>query len=788
MAFTHYSPQADRHYATAYSYSTSPPTSFSFGANSQSRTDTLGTTYYTRETTYDSNVGTSYSNITSTNKSKQTQNTFFNGNSSSSFTESGSSARSSNYSAYGETQTSSYLAAEGETRNDTFNDSGQTEGGGTTRTRHFTEEQINNNYEGGQTYSSVATESFTITRSEASANTGGGVSVTSYTEDGSTLSQVNETSGDSTYTSTKSFIVSRPEDSPAPTITGTSITGSYAINTSGVTIATELGTSSQAWFLDFSTETSMTSLSYSSLSSNQLETVSSSYEVKTTILNNEIFWDSTSTYDCYLTTRETITERSGDTYRISTIYGGAGFISGGVTLDNNVVTGATTTSIYSVSISQPTIFNSYSYQNYLQPTTGQINVDTISFSTGDITAGGFVGTSVTILTTSTVDIEDTLDFGRSSISAKVFSSYTTDSFIRGVRTGNGLYLTQKTSSRAGHKPTTFSGYSTLSADITTGYFSDGEWTSAQKLTTVYADGTWNTLVPAGAGDTGTRSDSDTHKVTAWSVQPEKYRAGYFITSYPYMGIITYDKGPQGGIQNEKSSDVSGAVRDSRPITIADQVITSTTYDSPAATINITGNTAESNSYTSSAGLALGLELKLNRYLTYLPHERYGDIVSSIDSMQYSYSDDGIGSSFVRFTSTGIYSTTKTGSAGSSLNTQSFSSELLGKAKIGLGAVYSNGQIIEPRIGGGIFGGQKFTDKEGAFSYPSLFPPLTITAFGSNSSSLISIDSIESSNSSPYRSSTLPADSVIFNKARSTFVAVTAPQFFFTNYITIDRKQ
>jgi len=787
MAFTHYSPQAGRHYATAYSYSTSPPTARVFSANSQSLTNTLGTTYYTRESTYDAQVGTSNSNITSVNESKQTSFDNALATTTSSFTNIEVNSRSSNYSEAGESSTDSYEGQEGDTKNDTLYSSGVTGGEVTTRTRYFTEKRINNDLEYGETYSSVSQESFTRTFSNGSGN-GGGVSVTSYTEKGLTQSQVNETSGDSTYSSTKSIIVQRPENSPDPTITGTSITGSYAINTFGIVIATELGTSSQAWFEYFSTETSMTSLSYSSLSSNQLETVSSSYEVKTTILNYDSFWDSTSTYDCYLTEQETITERIGPRYPISTIHGGAAFISGGVILDNNVVTGATTTSIYSVSISQPTIFNSYSYQNYLQPTTGNINIGIRSFSTGDITQGGFVGTTVTILTTSTSEIADPLDFGRSSISAKVFTSYTTSSFTLGVRTGNGEYITQTTSSRAQRNPTTFSGYSTITADITTGYFSDSVWTSDQKLATVYAEGTWETLVSAGNADTGTRSNSNTNKVTAWTVQPERYQSGYFsIVGSPFLGVITYDKGPQGGIQYEKSSDISGAVRDSRSITIADQIITSTTYTTPAATGNITGNTAESNSYTNSAGLALGLELKLNRYLTYFPHERYGNIVSSIDSMQYSYSDEGIGSSIIRFSSTGIYSTTKTGTAGSSLNTQSFSSELLGLAKIGLGAVYTDGQKIVPVIGGGIFGGQKFTNKEGAFTYPSVFPPHTLTIFGSNSSSLISIDSIDSENLSPARSSTLPSDSVIFN-AQSSFVAVTRPNFNRSNYVTIDRKQ
>ena len=231
------------------------------------------------------------------------------------------------------------------------------------------------------------------------------------------------------------------------------------------------------------------------------------------------------------------------------------------------------------------------------------------------------------------------------------------------------------------------------------------------------------------------------------------------------------------------------------MTIADEVITSTTYTSPAATINITGNTAESNSYTYSAGLALGLELKLNRYLTYFPNERYGDIVSSIDSMQYSYSDEGIGSSIIRFTSTGIYSTTKTGTAESSLNTQSFSSELFGIVKPGLGEVYAEGQrtslkasffetVFQPPIY--ILGGQKFTDETGIYEYSTGSPPYSFHAFGSSDSSLITQDIGDIiTGTDTVRTISLPAQSVIFNPASSFLIVARDAQTYDRNQIRGD---
>jgi hypothetical protein len=402
--------------------------------------------------------------------------------------------------------------------------------------------------------------------------------------------------------------------------------------------------------------------------------------------------------------------------------------------------------------------------------------------------------NISILTTTSSGLTETVDFGRLTSSAKVFTNITAYDFYyeEGNSRGQSYYST--TTSFADNKSTVFSGYTTTTFNRSRSYVGIDGFSTFTWLSNVFSNTTYETRFNVGDQNTGLQSRI-TYKETVGASQrkAQSATATGFLTYIDYSNkIITLDKGRQGGVQYEKSSDVSGAVRSTRSMTIADEVITSTTYTSPAATINITGNTAESNSYTYSAGLALGLELKLNRYLSYFPNERYGDIVSSIDSMQYSYSDEGIGSSIIRFSSTGIYSTTKSGTAGSSLNTQSFSSELFGIVKPGLGGVYAEGQrtalkasyfdamFESPKA---ILGGQKFTDETGIYEYGSQNPPYSFYAFGSSDSSLITQaigDIITGSDT--LRTISLPAQSVIFNPVSSFLVAAGNAQTYDRNQI------
>lgn len=813
MAFTHYTPTAQRNYGVKYSYSTGIPTQSSIYSLHYSETnkvgDTLSKTFEQEEViSYDSNGSYSSSSYTISSSGLNQIN------------EIGSSvgATYNSNESYSEFNNylSSFTTASGEVGS-TFSDAsaGQNYAGGLSSGRTASSEssklfQFNSTdqvYTTSASESESSSESYTVETQDGAGNTGasnvsnsGASSSYYYFESGMTITQ----SGDSTRAVSTSISSSSgsttvnnrtiiPNQSNG-TVTGTSSTelgddASYLIATALSTHTLNEGYSS--------TVTTSKSFSYSSFFSNLIETGSSSYSVKTTTRDSTgPRYTFVKSSQQYTTESELATERVGKSYGLSTIHGGAAFISGGDTLDNGVITGATYGSIFSAPlISQPTDFNTYSRHHY-QGDSQTLTLTTWrqTYETGDVVSTLIQTSSVvSILTTTSSELTETVDFGRLTSSAKFFTDITANDVYHeeGVSKGRSYYST--TSSFADYKSTVFSGYTTITFNRSKSYVGIDGFSTFTWLSITLLDTTYSALFDIGSQDTSLKSRVTNKETFGYSQKRAKSATdtGFFTTINHGNKIITLDKGRQGGVQYQKSSDVSGAVRSTRSMTIADEVITSTTYTSPAATINITGNSAESNSYTYSAGLALGLELKLNRYLTYFPHERYGDIVSSIDSMQYSYSDEGIGSSIIRFSSTGIYSTTKTGTAGSSLNTQSFSSELFGIVKPGLGAAYDEGQrtALKASYFYGFFasasyilGGQKFTNETGIYQYGTNSPPYSFRVFGSSDSSLItqsSEDIITGSDS--LRTISLPAQSVIFNPVSSFLIARE-------NALTYDRNQ
>jgi hypothetical protein len=818
MAFTHYTPTAQRIYGEEYSYSTGIPNASSIFSRDYSVTNTNGATRsqtyvdkqvrsYDSDGSYESRFFTrSSSGLDGSNgaeydygKSYSSTESFyeFDNYLSSSLTGSGENGSTSSYASQATGEGQSYAGG------GAF---GQTASSVSTELSQFNSTYIV--YTTSRSASRSSSASYTIQTGDGDGNTGvsnvnlnGGFSSYYYLESGRTVTQSagntqvvsTSISSSSGYTTTDNTRVIPPQSDG--TVTGTSSTqfgrgASYRIATALSTYTYNNGYPS--------TVTTSKSFSYSSSSSNLIETESSSYSVKTTTRD---FYSPNYTYvrssEQYTTESEVATERAGKTYGLYTIHGGAGYISGGDTLDNGVITGATYGSIFSAPlVSQPTEFNTVT-KHYYQGDSQTLTLTTwrASYASDDV-VNTLIQTSsnISILTTTSSGLTETVDFGRLTSSAKVFTNITAHDFYYGEGNSRGQSYYSTTTSFADNKSTVFSGYTTTTFNRSRSYVGIDGFSTFTWLSNVFSNTTYETRFNVGDQNTGLQSRI-TYKETVGASQrkAQSATATGFLTYIDYSNkIITLDKGRQGGVQYEKSSDVSGAVRSTRSMTIADEVITSTTYTSPAATINITGNTAESNSYTYSAGLALGLELKLNRYLSYFPNERYGDIVSSIDSMQYSYSDEGIGSSIIRFSSTGIYSTTKSGTAGSSLNTQSFSSELFGIVKPGLGGVYAEGQrtalkasyfdamFESPKA---ILGGQKFTDETGIYEYGSQNPPYSFYAFGSSDSSLITQaigDIITGSDT--LRTISLPAQSVIFNPVSSFLVAAGNAQTYDRNQI------
>tara|TARA_R110000782_G_scaffold34699_6_gene82911 strand:- start:356 stop:2263 length:1908 start_codon:yes stop_codon:yes gene_type:complete len=566
--------------------------------------------------------------------------------------------------------------------------------------------------------------------------------------------------------------------------------GTYAYNPGDVVlkIATLLGTK-QVYSPSYNTETNTTSTSYSYFLENLLETSTSSYQFKTT--KNLGTETDSQTHAAYETENETLTLARDSDYRIFTIHGGGAFVTGGSILPNRAVTGATLTTVVSYPPSLATAFNEYETTYF----TGADIKDSIN---GILSTNAAIGTITTVsseetkIGTTLTTLSDPADFGRSTSEAKIFETTTYRFDFKEETNSSGLEATLNTV-QVSAGTAEFSAYTTAITTLTRSFMGSNGFSSYSYGDIISKDTTYATgISPAQTAIIASKLGKATVGKLPVSL------VSHYTTENSRFSFWTFDKGDQGGVQYEKSSDVSGAVRSTRSITIADQVITSTTYTSPAATINITGNSAESNSYTYSAGLALGLELKLNRYLTYFPHERYGDIVSSIDSMQYSYSDEGIGSSIIRFSSTGIYSTTNitqntdttfTGPVNSatSRNTQSFFSELFGIIKPGLGAAYPNGQKTKPllleKAGKG---GHKFASTEGVLVYGNDTPPFTFAIHGESSSSIVSISAGSIGGDDPVRTLTLPIGSVCFH-AGSTFVKADAGAGVLDGGLTYDRK-
>jgi len=823
MAFTHYTPTAQRNYGVAYSYATGIPTTSRVYSNENSNTTAQGPFDGTSESvTFARTKISSYDTDGSYSSgyfSKSTNGKNGNNGEEGSFTESNTATRDeftyqfyvSDYETEGEEgvdySSSGFNATKGSRGlGRTY---GATFSSVQSATTKFNSTELVSTTDGetsftsSQTYT-VKTGTLPDTGKSVVSENGSSTSY-SYSEYGATylLGTNGEITVNTSYSSSSGYTTvgntgtpitpqsDKGEDEGEETVAGVYPTRKIATALSTYTYNNGYP----------STVTTSKSFSYSSSSSNLIETESSSYSVKTTTRDfNSPNYTYVRSSERYKTEEEKLSERVGKFYGLSTIHGGGAFISGGDTLDNGAITGATFGSTFSDPfVSQHTYFNTYEIELYKGNfNTANLDIWNASYFSDDVVDTiTFASSELSIITTTSSELTETVDFGRLTSSAKVFTNLTLSDYYyeEGVSFGESYYET--TTSYANAIATVFSGYTSTTFKRSTSYKAIDGTSIFTWISNVFSSDTYNTTAQIGDQRT-VLSKSYTEKETQGQIEnranTDKNKG--FSINYHSEKLITYDKGRQGGVQYEKSSDVSGAVRSTRSMTIADEVITSTTYDSPAATMNITGNTAESNSYTYSAGLALGLELKLNRYLSYFPNERYGDIVSSIDSMQYSYSDEGIGSSIIRFTSTGIYSTTKTGTGESSLNTQSFSSELFGIVKPGLGEVYEEGQRTDLQVfdfdapfGGQkkiILGGQKFTDETGFFEYQALASPYSFYAFGPSDSSLIKQDATDITTiGDPERSISLPANSVIFNPISTYLYVGESAQTYDRNQIRDD---
>ncbi len=463
-----------------------------------------------------------------------------------------------------------------------------------------------------------------------------------------------------------------------------------------------------------------------------------------------------------------ITGYFGTTYNLSSAYGGAVFITGGQTLSNGVVTNADTTTSFSSFKSQPTNFNEETKELY-KGIDGDLATTVTARDYTDVTTlAGFTSTD-TVFTTTTEFEGGTYDFGDIVDDTVVkFTTSEQERFYQDTITlSDAALFTTTDRIYEGYTSVQFSGYASVTSNVEKSYLGSDGFMTTEFFSTVYSDTTYSKLVGHGRQTPVTPG----HAAGATSryvqpVSPISSRTGVGRVWYPIIRLITVDKGKQGGIQNEYKNEISDAVRSYRPISIADQKATTGTYTSPAANGNITANSADSNHYTFSGGLPLGLNISLNRYLSYLPNGDFGDIYSSKNSSGYLFSLEG-DESLIHFSSTGKYSTSKNNSR----TTQTFSTILRGKAEVQLGAQYNAGEKTQANMvvmgNNSIVGGQNFTDEDGTIlDFNGRHPPLSYYIFGRNNSSYVSQGSTAIGTYNTYNTMTVVKNSVLFFKMSS----------------------
>ena len=571
-------------------------------------------------------------------------------------------------------------------------------------------------------------------------------------------------------------------ESPLPTSSSTSFTitpAKISVRTKAITTARGMN--------HFSTESFGVTSTYSILNANLLGITSSSFPFSSQRSVYDTTETALQTVQAYELESKEITEAMGDTFKVSSIYG-ASYIVGGSTLDNQVVTGASLVSTFGESKSQNTNLQSYSTEYYR----GDSGDETISYFyryAPSLSESKIIGSSneETQITLTTSNNGETLDFGRNRNEVEYFTTQTYRNNFLSTTFTNGYPGITSTFSEEDVKSFQFSGY-TSATSLKDSFYVGSEGISTLPILDIISKLTTFVTTFARRSTNTAFGQSVTYGASFGFVVPTSPNYNRLTTKTPIFNFVTFDKGKQGGVQYETSTNISGAVRSTRAITIADQVVTTSTMESPAATIDISVNTAISNSYTLSGGFPLGLRLSLNRYLTFFPVDGYGSIYSTVgentfetwtskqdQTSHFLLSYDGDSSSFVEFTTTGKYSTSSQRDGSTHRTTQSFASLLRGKVKIQKGAAYAGGKKTRSKVENRspIYGGQLFTDEEGVLVQDANNPPASFYAFDGNASSLIQQDGSDVNLNKWNNTISLPANSLIFAPTSSYVKAQTA---------------
>ena len=523
---------------------------------------------------------------------------------------------------------------------------------------------------------------------------------------------------------------------------------------------------------------------YKVKSSNLLSTFFSSYPIKTSTTSENGQY-ATISKDAFTTNRETLTNTPVSEYTKYTVHGAAAFLTGGVRLSNGFVSNPTTAStVIPIALTQPPLDQSVSYQLYVAAR-DQSNIvgNALTNLTENHNTLGVTSSEGTQIYSDFTDYGHPVNFHDTESRGYVYDSRTFRSNFFGDRTTNIKATTTQTENSG------FGGSYTLN-----GYVPDVQ---TQNFTRAGSDGIveatfWSTYYRPGVSTLGhgqqlkgTRNIGNTISLSFLaSVGPSSVtRTDEFGIDTRDRGatLISFDKGLEGGIQYETSTDISGAIRGFKNATIAHEYITTTTLSQSSSNISV--NTASSESYESICHPILGRTFnrsgfKLNRYATFLPKGFYGNIYTHIkggghnsDLGNVEFIHEADGSSIIKYAKNFSYLSTQSFNTGSSATQTATSCAMSSSSHTNLKGLivienatdddnYHRTVLVESEGDRGYFGGFAFTNDNGFIANGGGIP-FSFHAFDANNSSVIDVPLTGLGNYSNIVTQTLPANAMIF---------------------------
>jgi hypothetical protein len=532
------------------------------------------------------------------------------------------------------------------------------------------------------------------------------------------------------------------------------------------------------------TETTEVNFTYRVFSSDLLSTFASFYPIKTSTTNiNEEYI--TISKDSFTTQKEILTNKPVAEYSVFTLHGdGCSFLRGGSRLTNGFVSGPSTTSVLTqLYITQPPLNQVNQYDIYV-PTVQQTNR---------------TGNAITVLNQQDNDIVFT-----SSEGTKIYSDFTNyshpvnfnDTETRGYVYDSTTFIsrfydTGTTDRKRTITNTEDDGYggsyelNGYSQDVTTRNFtragSDGV-INVSLLTTFWSLGQskFGHFQRSNSIARGhTIYQSFIARVGPQSVtRTDEFGVGTVNKS---ATLISFDKGVEGGVQYETSSDISGAIRGFKNATIAHEYITTTTLSQSSSHVSV--NTASSESYESIChpilnGALYRLGYKLNRYATFLPSGFYGSIYSNIKGGGYNsdlgnveFIHEADGSSIIKYAKNFSYLSTQSFNVGESATQTATSCAMSVSSHTNLNGLikienatdndnYHRTVLVSSAGVGGYFGGFVFTNDNGLIANGGGIP-YSFKAFDASNSSVIQVDLTDLGAFSNIKTKTLPANAMVF---------------------------